>query len=58
MFLSGRFQKYDHGLEKNRRIYDKPQPPQYNLSNIRTKLHILYGTHDLLVMEEVSSFQF
>lgn len=54
-FLSlGKFQKFDYGSEQNQNIYGSVQPPEYNYSNIQTKLHIMYGTNDILVMPAVS----
>lgn len=35
-------------------LYGSHLPPEYNLSNIRTKVHIIYGTNDHLVKSEVS----
>lgn len=54
---AGKFQNFDHGTEKNIKLYGKPHPPEYNLSNIRTKVHILYGTNDWLIPQAVSIAQ-
>lgn len=51
--FTGRFHKLDHGPAKNMMLYGSHQPPDYNLSNIRTKVHIIYGTNDHLVKSEV-----
>lgn len=50
----GQFHKYDFGSEENSRIYGSAKPPKYNLANIKTKIHILYGAHDNLVMQRVN----
>ncbi|XP_055301156.1 lipase 3-like [Sitodiplosis mosellana] len=52
---SGRFQKFDYGSTENLKLYGTPNPPEYNYSNIKTKIHIMYGTHDYLVMQKVRS---
>lgn len=51
--ILGRFRKYDFGPEENNRIYGSFEPPEYNFTNIKAKLHILYGTHDDLIRSEV-----
>lgn len=51
---AGKFHKLDYGSSKNLKLYGSRKPPEYNLTNIRTKVHIMYGTHDLLVREEVN----
>lgn len=33
--------------------YGRPTPPEYNLLNVRTKVHILHGSNDLLSMDAV-----
>lgn len=50
----GQFHKYDFGSEENSRIYGSAKPAKYNLANIKTKIHILYGAHDNLVMQRVN----
>lgn len=34
-------------------LYNSTKPPEYNLSNVQTKVHILFGTNDNLVVPEV-----
>lgn len=34
-------------------IYGSTKPSEYNVSNIHTKYHIIYGTNDNLVKPEV-----
>ncbi|XP_031635993.1 lipase 3-like [Contarinia nasturtii] len=51
-YISERFQKYDFGHSKNVALYGMSKPPEYNLKNIKTKLHIVYGTNDKLVVSE------
>lgn len=47
--FAGRFQKFDYGPSKNMKLYKSRKPPEYNLSNVKTKVHIIYGTNDYLV---------
>ncbi|XP_031635022.1 lipase 3-like [Contarinia nasturtii] len=41
LFRTGRFEKFDDQQLGN--------PPQYNISNVQTKVHIIYGTNDYIV---------
>lgn len=47
--FSGRFQKFDYGPSKNMKLYKSRKPPEYDLSNVQTNVHIIYGTNDYLV---------
>lgn len=38
------------------KIYGTPEPPEYDLSKVRTSIHLLYGTNDWLSPSEVSHF--
>ena len=38
------FQKYDYGLLGNYNSYNSFSPPAYNLSRVRTKTVLFYGT--------------
>lgn len=40
--LSGRFAKFDHGLLTNQVKYNQREPPDYKLSNIRSKSIVLF----------------
>lgn len=53
---AGRFQRFDYGPHKNLKLYNSTKPPEYNLTNVQTKVHILYGTNDNLVVPEVCVF--
>lgn len=44
---------YDHKSQGNLAKYNSSMPPQYQTSNIRVKMQILYGTHDLLATPQV-----
>lgn len=58
LMKSKKFQFYDFKNEGNLEKYNSPTPPEYQTSNIRVKMQILYGTHDLLSTPEVSSLQY
>lgn len=45
---SGRFAKFDYGIEENRRRYGNDLPPDYDLSNIRVPIYIFYSLGDLV----------
>lgn len=53
MIIVGKFQQYHHGTEKNLLLYNSPNPPEYNLSNVRANIHLMYGTNDWLTPSEV-----
>lgn len=46
--FAARFAKYDYGLVQNRKIYGQDIPPEYNLSNIKTKVRAWAGLDDQL----------
>ncbi|CAG7837956.1 unnamed protein product [Allacma fusca] len=45
---SGRFCMYDHGIVKNRKIYNSDSPPDFPLENISAPLVIMAGPNDIL----------
>lgn len=53
--LSEKFQLYDYGA-RNIDLYGSPSPPEYNLSQVTTKICIMYGTKDDLVFPKVIIF--
>jgi lysosomal acid lipase/cholesteryl ester hydrolase len=50
---SKKFQKFDHGKRKNKKIYGQSDPPTYVLSNINVPARLLYGTQDGLFLPQV-----
>lgn len=58
LILIGRFEKFDFGSDENLKLYGTMKPPTYNLTNIRTKVHLIHGTADNLVFEKVFSMYF
>lgn len=49
----GEFKKFDHGPEKNKKLYGQETPPDYNLSNVRARIHLIYGVNDNGILAEV-----
>lgn len=50
----GEFIRLDHiKKRKNLELYGQSVPPRYNLSNVQTKLHFLYGTNDVVANPKV-----
>ncbi|CAH1378794.1 unnamed protein product [Tenebrio molitor] len=49
---SKKFQKFDHGKRKNKKIYGQSEPPTYVLSNINVPARLLYGTQDGLFLPQ------
>lgn len=52
----GKFHRFDHGPDENMMLYQSPTPPLYNLSNVETKMHLMFGSHDSLVSPKVRIF--
>lgn len=50
----GKFQKFHYNATKNMELYGSEVAPEYDLSRVSTKIHILYGTYDKLASVEVS----
>ncbi|KAL6431842.1 hypothetical protein ACFW04_007361 [Cataglyphis niger] len=48
-YQSGKFRQYDYGREKNLLIYNSPEPPDYDLTNITVPIALFYGPGDWLV---------
>ncbi|XP_053686830.1 lipase 3-like [Sabethes cyaneus] len=45
---SGHFRQFDYGPENNTAVYRSLEPPDYNLTNVRTPVSIYYGLSDQL----------
>lgn len=39
------------------KLYGTQEPPEYNLSNINTKIHLMYGSNDYVVRMEVNKYK-
>ena len=52
LVLTGKFNKYDYGIEGNMEQYGQPTPPDYNLGNINGTVHLFFGEDDDLVDEQ------
>lgn len=44
-FLRDKFDKYDYGAE-NMKIYGTPNPPAYNVGNIKAPVYVMYAVND------------
>lgn len=53
IYNSDQFQKYDYG-NKNLEKYQQPNPPLYDLSNIKIPVYMFYGKHDILIRTHVT----
>lgn len=52
-YFADTFRRLDYGAKENRKRYGSAAVPEYNLANVRTKVHILHGSNDLLSMDAV-----
>ncbi|XP_072762502.1 lipase 3-like [Anoplolepis gracilipes] len=48
-YQSGKFRQYDYGREENMLKYNSPEPPDYDLANIKVPIALFYGLNDWLV---------
>lgn len=48
LIRSHRFCQYDYGTQRNLKVYNRPMPPDYNLSNCTARVAIVYADHDTL----------
>lgn len=48
-----RFQQYDYGLRRNKKIYGTEYPPEYPVSDIEVPFQIIYSEKDYLVGSQV-----
>ncbi|KAL1505736.1 hypothetical protein ABEB36_005230 [Hypothenemus hampei] len=44
----GKFQQYDYGTEGNLEKYGTPTPPEYNLTNVKRPVYLVYAAADIL----------
>lgn len=49
LIKSHRFRKFDYGVERNLKIYQRKTPPDYSLKNCTAKVAIFYADKDELV---------
>jgi hypothetical protein len=52
--LTGRFCKFDYGLDGNSRLYGDVKPPAYKLDNVKAPISLHYSDHDSLTSPTVS----
>lgn len=46
------FRQYDYGIQGNIQRYGKKQPPQYDLSNVKMPVYIMYAENDIFATEK------
>ncbi|XP_050454059.1 lipase 3-like [Cataglyphis hispanica] len=49
IYQSDKFRQYDYGREKNQLMYNSPEPPDYNLTNITIPIALIYGLGDWVI---------
>ncbi|ODN01617.1 Lipase 3 [Orchesella cincta] len=45
---TGGFHEYDYGISRNKLIYGRTRPPDYNLTNVRVPVALMVGEKDFL----------
>lgn len=54
IYQTGKFQMFDYRLKKkNMKVYRRSKPPEYNLSNVKIPVALLFGTADVMNSEYV-----
>nr|BAC66969.1 KK-42-binding protein [Antheraea yamamai] len=51
---SQEFRKYDYGAEINEHVYGTPEPPSYDLKNVKVPIWLYYGEEDWLTHPKTS----
>jgi hypothetical protein len=54
MFFSGKFSKYDYGLQDNMILYNDFEPPEYTVQWISSPVAIFYGDSDPFTHPQVT----
>lgn len=57
LIRSGLFRKFDYKRSANLRIYGQAEPPEYDLSNVMTKLFVYYGARDFVTPSKVIVYE-
>jgi len=52
LMLSGDFQQYDYGAQKNKLIYGSSEPPRYDLSKMQVPTYLIRSENDLTSTKE------
>lgn len=52
-FFVGHFQQFDYQIEGNKKQYERPSPPDYNLTQVSAPGCIIYSNNDLIVDSNV-----
>lgn len=53
LIATGRFCEYDYGVSRNMKAYNRANPPDYNLTNVRVPISIIVGENDNIAHPEV-----
>ena len=56
LYISGKFRKYDYGLEDNAVLYNHPEPSEYVLDSINSPVAIFCGDSDPFTDAQVTIF--
>jgi len=48
LIATAKFTEYDYGTARNMKVYNRANPPDYNLTNIRVPISIIVGENDII----------
>jgi hypothetical protein len=51
---AGKFRQYDYGIRRNKKIYGKSTPPEYDLRKVTAPVALHYSANDMLAAIVVS----
>jgi lysosomal acid lipase/cholesteryl ester hydrolase len=53
--MTGKFQLYDYGVDKNIMLYGSKSPPLYPLEKITSPIYLYAGLHDQVFRKKASN---
>lgn len=56
IIMTGKFQQYDYGIERNLVVYNNTNPPEYDLAKIIAPIYFYVGEEDVIFHRKVRRF--
>lgn len=58
IIMTGKFQRYDYGIERNLAVYKSSNPPAYNLARVVAPTYFYVGEEDVIFHRKVKRVNF